>query len=114
MADVVLPLSESAEKRGSMINVTGRLQRLNKAVDAPGIAGEDWEVLRDITTAAGGGNGLYMIEEVFKIMVEEYEKLKGLTLGKIGDLGIQLYETETKIPLLAKEAERKSKGLIPG
>jgi NADH-quinone oxidoreductase subunit G len=114
MADVVLPLSEPAEKRGSMINVTGRLQRLNKAVDAPGIAGEDWEVLRDITAAAGGGNGLYMLEDVFKTMVAEYEKLAGLTLGKIGDLGIQLYETGTKIPLLAKEAERKSKGLIVG
>ena len=114
MADVILPLSEPQEKRGSMINVTGRLQRLNKAVDAPGIAGEDWEVLRDITSAAGGGNGLYMVEEVFKAMVSEHEKFTGLTLGKIGDLGIQLYETDTKIPLLAKEAERKAKGLIPG
>ena len=32
-ADVVLPAAACAEKRGSMINVTGRLQRLNKAVE---------------------------------------------------------------------------------
>jgi anaerobic selenocysteine-containing dehydrogenase len=41
-----------AEKRGSMINVTGRLQRLNKAVKSPGNARDTWEILRDLIVAS--------------------------------------------------------------
>jgi predicted molibdopterin-dependent oxidoreductase YjgC len=38
LSNVVLPGTAYPEKRGSMINVTGRLQRLNRAVKAPGNA----------------------------------------------------------------------------
>jgi len=113
-ADAVLPGAGFAEKRGSMINVTGRLQRLNQAVAPPGQAMENWEILRDLTAAAGGGNGLYLIEDVFKAMATEVGTFKGLSLGKIGDLGVQLYETGTKIALLEKEQTRREKGLITG
>ncbi|MES2571239.1 MAG: molybdopterin-dependent oxidoreductase, partial [Verrucomicrobiota bacterium] len=37
-AAVTLPSSAWVEKRGSMINIKGRLQRLNRAVQAPGLA----------------------------------------------------------------------------
>ena len=49
-----------------MINLKGRLQRLNRAVNAPGEARDDWEILRDLIHAISGSNGLYMIEDVFK------------------------------------------------
>ncbi|HCP91641.1 MAG TPA: NADH-quinone oxidoreductase subunit L, partial [Spartobacteria bacterium] len=45
-ATVVLPSFGFAEKRGSMINGKGRLQRLNRAVRGPGNARDDWEILR--------------------------------------------------------------------
>ena len=45
-ATVVLPSFGFAEKRGSMINGKGRLQRLNRAVRGPGRR-DDWEILRD-------------------------------------------------------------------
>ncbi|MDG2126024.1 MAG: molybdopterin-dependent oxidoreductase, partial [Verrucomicrobiales bacterium] len=114
LAHVVLPVAMAAENLGSMINVTGRLQRLDVAVVAPGEARDDWEVLRDLTAAVGGGNGLYLIEDVFKSMASENPKLASLSLGKIGDHGIQLYQTGTEIPLLAREAERRSSGVITG
>ena len=63
---MVLPGVSYAEKRGSMVNLTGRLQRLNKAVEPVGNAMDDWEILRDLTQAAAGSNGMYLIEEVFK------------------------------------------------
>ena len=50
-ATVLLPASAWAEKRGSMINLKGRLQRLNRAVSAPGTARDDWEILRDLIVA---------------------------------------------------------------
>jgi NADH-quinone oxidoreductase subunit G len=90
LASVVLPSSAYAEKRGSMINRNGRLQRLNVAVQPPGEARDDWEILRDLIQGISGNNGLYSIEDVFRAMAEDVAVLKGLNLGKIGDLGIQL------------------------
>ena len=114
LSHVVLPGTAYAEKRGSMINVTGRLQRLNKAVKAPGNAHDTWEILRDLIVALGGSNGIHTIEDVFKRLAAEVPALSGLTFSKIGDLGTQVLETAEKIPLLEREKERKAKGIIVG
>ncbi len=114
LSQVVLPGTTYAEKRGSMINVTGRLQRLNKAVNAPGNAQDTWEILRDLIVAIGGSNGLYSVEDVFKRITTEVPALDGLSFAKIGDLGLQVIETSEKIPLLEREKERKAKGIIVG
>lgn len=113
-ATVILPAAAWAEKRGSMINVAGRIQRLNQAVETPGKARDDWEILRDLTLAVGGSNGIHLIEEVFKAMANEIEVFEGLTLTKIGDQGQQLLDTGVTIPLLEREAERKASGMIVG
>ena len=89
-ATVVLPSSAWAEKRGSMINVKGRLQRLNQAIQPPGHARDDWEILRDLIQAVSGPNGISSIEDVFKQMAAETPALTGLSLSRIGDLGLQL------------------------
>jgi NADH-quinone oxidoreductase subunit G len=86
---VVLPGSASAEKRGSMVNVNGRLQRLNRALTAPGNARDDWEILNDLLKALGG-EGASSLEDLFKQMASEIPALSGLNFGKIGDLGITL------------------------
>ena len=54
VATAVLPSFGFAEKRGSMINGKGRLQRLNRAVRGPGQARDDWEILRDLIQAVSG------------------------------------------------------------
>lgn len=89
-AQFVLPVSGFAEKRGSMINQEGRLQRLNQATAAPGQARIDWEAIQGIRQAATGGNGIHMIEDVFKQMAEDHEVFRNLSLSKIGDLGVNL------------------------
>jgi NADH-quinone oxidoreductase subunit G len=116
-SQVVLPGAAFAEKRGSMVNVTGRLQRLNRAVEPPGDARDDWEILRDLTLAVRGasmGDGPAMIEDVFKAMAASVTEFDGLTLSKIGDLGLPVIETGVKIPLLENERARKAAGLING
>jgi NADH-quinone oxidoreductase subunit G len=90
LADFVLPGASFAEKRGSMINGAGRLQRLNKAISPPGLAMDDWQILLQLKAALGGGNGLYTIEEVFKAMSAAQPVFAGLTLSRIGDLGVEL------------------------
>jgi NADH-quinone oxidoreductase subunit G len=93
-ATVLLPGSGFAEKRGSMINGEGRLQRLNRAVRPPGNARDDWEILRDLLQALGGSNGIYAIEDVFRQMSAEVPNLAGFTLSRIGDLGVDVTKVD--------------------
>ena len=97
-ATVVLPSFAFAEKRGSMINGEGRLQRLNRAVRAPGQARDDWEILRDLIQACSGQNSIHSIEEVFRQMAEIVPQFAGLSLTKIGDLGIQVMQAQESPP----------------
>jgi NADH-quinone oxidoreductase subunit G len=97
-ATALLPSFGFAEKRGSMINGRGRLQRLNRAVRGPGDARDDWEILRDLIQAYSGRNGIYSIEDVFRQMSEGVPALAGLSLSKIGDLGAQVMEAAQSPP----------------
>jgi len=90
LAHVVLPGAAFAEKTGSMVNVHGRLQRMTRAIPAPGEAREDWMILRDMRMALTGGNSLHSVEDVWKSMAGEIAQLSGLNWARIGDLGIQI------------------------
>jgi predicted molibdopterin-dependent oxidoreductase YjgC len=52
-ADVVFPAGCFAEKDGVFTNSDRRVQRVRKAVDAPGLARPDWEILCDLARATG-------------------------------------------------------------
>jgi NADH-quinone oxidoreductase subunit G len=93
-ATALLPGFGFAEKRGSMINGKGRLQRFNRAVRGPGNSRDDWEILSDLLQALGGGNGISSIEDVFRQMSESVPALAGLSLSKIGDLGVHVMQVD--------------------
>jgi NADH-quinone oxidoreductase subunit G len=97
-ATILLPGSAFAEKRGSMINIKGRLQRLNRAIQPPGTAREDWEIIRDLNQHLTGANGSYLVEDVFKQMAETIPDLQGLSLSKIGDQGVELVKENEEAP----------------
>jgi NADH-quinone oxidoreductase subunit G len=114
-AHIVLPSAAFAEKRGSMVNLSGRLQRLNRAVEPQGQAHDDWEILRDLLLAVSGDtNQVHQIEDVFKVLAENVSSFNGITLSKIGHQGTQIADTGYQIPLLANERARKAAGLING
>jgi NADH-quinone oxidoreductase subunit G len=115
MARFVLPSSAFSEKRGSMVNLSGRLQRLNRATEPLGLSRDDWEILRDLLLAISGGkNEVFMIEDMFKAMAEAVPAFNGLSLSKIGHQGTPVIETGYQIPLLANERARQAAGLING
>jgi NADH-quinone oxidoreductase subunit G len=89
-ADYILPGSGFGEKQGTMINLGNRLQKLGKAVECPGQAREEFEILLDLRTALGGGNGIHTIQDVFKAMASRVSLLNGQVYGKIGDQGVDL------------------------
>jgi NADH-quinone oxidoreductase subunit G len=97
-ATVLLPSSAFSEKRGSMINIKGRLQRLNRATQPPGTARDDWEIIRDLIQQLTGSNGIYLIEDVFRQITESIPEMNGLSLSRIGDQGIQLVEETEEVP----------------
>jgi NADH-quinone oxidoreductase subunit G len=90
VAHYVLPGAGFAEKAGTMINVKGRLQRLQRAVFPPGQAHEDLDILRDLRAATSGGNGVHSAAEVFSLMAGRVPALQGLSHGKIGPQGVVL------------------------
>ena len=52
-ADVVLPTACFAEKNGTFTNTERRVQRVRKALDAPGEGRDDWRIICDIATEMG-------------------------------------------------------------
>jgi len=53
MADVVLPAACYAEKDGTFTSTERRVQRVRKAVDPPGQARADWEIVTDLSARMG-------------------------------------------------------------
>jgi len=104
-ATVVLPACGFAEKRGSMVNGKGRLQRLNHAVRPPGNARDDWEILRDLLQAIGGGDSLHSVDDVFRHISETVPQFGGLTLNKIGDLGVPVLQMQELPPTQPADEE---------
>ena len=51
-ADIVLPGSLHEEDEGTVTQVEGRIIKINKAVDCPGEAREDWRIIQDIAHGA--------------------------------------------------------------
>ncbi|XP_069052373.1 NADH-ubiquinone oxidoreductase 75 kDa subunit, mitochondrial [Lepisosteus oculatus] len=53
MADVILPGAAYTEKCGTYVNTEGRAQQTRAAVTPPGVAREDWKIIRAISEFTG-------------------------------------------------------------
>ena len=71
LADVVLPAASFAEKDGTFSNTERRVQRVRKAVNPPGEAKPDWEIICMISNAFGYpmhyGSASEIMEEIAKV-----------------------------------------------
>lgn len=64
MADVILPGAAYTEKNATYVNTEGRAQQTRVAVTAPGMAREDWKILRAVSELAGVALPYDTLEEV--------------------------------------------------
>src|SRR5262249_30851430 len=55
--------------------------------------------------AIGGGDSLHSIEDVFRRMSETVPRFAGLSLSKIGDLGVHILEIEELPPTHPSDEE---------
>ena len=116
-SDIVFPGASSAEKRGSMINVTGRLQKLNAACTPPADARDDWEIISDIVLSISGEapeQAPLSVDQLSEIISNTIPQLEGKTLSTISELGEALIDTNITIPLLDRENQRIASGEIVG
>ena len=88
-ADYLLPGCAHAEKRGTFTNVKGRVQKFMKALEPPGDALPEWEVLHELAHNVTGLDEFRSIEGLFNCMAGEVKAFKdaGLTWAGLGDLG---------------------------
>lgn len=114
-SDVVLPGAGFAEKRGTYVNVTGRLQRSNQAILTQGNSRDDWETLAALLgTLEKDYQAPASIDGVLKALASEVEAFNGQSFGSIGDQGVIISETGVTIPLIEQEKARVASGQING
>ena len=86
-ADIVLPGSLHEEDEGTVTQVEGRVIKVNKAVDCPGEAREDWRIIQDIAGALGREKGF-----TFASPREIFEELRRASKGGVADYSGVTYE----------------------
>ncbi len=89
-AHYLLPGCAHAEKRGTLTNVKGRVQKFMKAVEPRGDARPEWEFLRELVDHVTGQDGMGTIEGVFNQMAKEVPAFAGLTWAGLGDVGVSV------------------------
>ena len=89
-ATALLPGCAHAEKRGSFVNVKGRLQRFLKAVGAPGEAQPEAEFLADLVSQVTGESYPNNPEGLFNKMAAETKAFADVKWADIGDLGVDV------------------------
>jgi formate dehydrogenase major subunit/formate dehydrogenase alpha subunit len=116
-ADVVLPAACFAEKEGVFTNSDRRVQLVQKAVEPPGQARADWEILVDIMKRAGLEQPDYQHpSEIYSEMASLAPKFAGITHERIArEGGLQWPVTgpnEPSTEYLHKGGVLRGKGLF--
>jgi formate dehydrogenase major subunit len=89
MADVVLPAACFAEKEGTFSNTERRVQRVRKAVQPPGEARADWEIVCDIASRMGYEMKYPNAEAVFDEMARITPSYAGMSFERLDRGGLQ-------------------------
>jgi assimilatory nitrate reductase catalytic subunit len=86
-AHIVLPGSLHEEDEGTVTTAEGRVIKINKAVDCPGEARQDWRIIQDIAAALGREKGL-----TFSGPAEMFAELGRASKGGVADYSGITYE----------------------
>ena len=89
LADVILPGGCWAEKEGTFSNTERRVQRVRKAVEPPGLAKADWEILNLLGQKMGLGWDYASAEEVFAEIASLTPSYAGISYGRLAVESLQ-------------------------
>jgi formate dehydrogenase major subunit len=109
-ADVILPAASFLEKEGTFTNAERRVQLVMPAMDPPGSALPDFEILTRVSRALGHEMPFETPADVMAEIAELTPDFAGITYERLGRTGLQwpvepdgtdapiLYETEFTLP----------------
>jgi formate dehydrogenase major subunit len=109
-ADVVLPASSFLEKTGTFTNAERRVQLVEPALDPPGSAKTDFEILTTVSRALGHEMGYQTPSDVMDEIADLTPRYAGIRHERLGRRGLQwpvapdgtdtpiLYEREFELP----------------
>ena len=86
-ADVVLPATSALEKTGTYTNTDRRVQIGRPALEPPGEARLDWEIICEISTRMGYPMHYADASEIFDEIVSVTDSHRGLSYEKLGSTG---------------------------
>jgi predicted molibdopterin-dependent oxidoreductase YjgC len=89
MADVVLPAASFAEKDGTFTNTERRVQRIRRALDPPGEARADWEILSDLSSRMGYPMRYGSAAEIMDEIASLTPSYGGISFDRLERKGIQ-------------------------
>jgi assimilatory nitrate reductase catalytic subunit len=86
-ADLVLPGSLHEEDEGTVTSAEGRVIKINKAVDCPGEARQDWKIIQDLARGIGRERGF-----TFTSPRQIFDELRVASKGGVADYSGITYE----------------------
>lgn len=88
---VFLPVASSFERDGTFMNSERRVQRVRKAIEPPGKAKADWEIICDIARAIGKGEffDFRSPEEIWEEIRAVWKAGHGITYARLKEGGLQ-------------------------
>ena len=96
-AALVLPVANTAEEDGTLVNRDGRVQRYLQAKSAPGMARPVWWVLGEVLKELGRGESLFSADEAFALMAEAEGPFRGLSYANLGMHGRTMSEARVSV-----------------
>lgn len=115
MAHVVFPAACYAEKEGTFTCTERRVQRVRKAVDPPGEAKADWQIISDLSARMGYEMNYKHPEEIFNEVASLTPQYRGITYKRIEKVGLQWPvpdENHPGTPVLHRGQFTQGKGLF--
>jgi formate dehydrogenase major subunit/formate dehydrogenase alpha subunit len=88
LADVVLPAASFAEKDGTFTNTERRVQRVRKAINSPGQARTDLEIVANLATRMGYPMQYASAEEVFEEITRLTPSYAGINYQRLEEGGL--------------------------
>ena len=88
-ADVILPASSFLEKSGTFTNAERRIQLVGAAIDPPGEARTDFDILTGLARALGHDMGLATPADAMREIAALTPEFAGVTYERLGRRGLQ-------------------------
>jgi formate dehydrogenase alpha subunit len=89
LADVILPAAAFAEKDGTYTSTERRVQKLNKAVEPPGEAKPDWQIISMLADRMGYPFDYQSTAEINQEMTSLTPIYGGMQYDRLGGYGLQ-------------------------